>query len=190
MSGWSTLAVLPAFGLDTLATAAGLGAAGAGDRRRLALVFAAFEGGMPILGAAAGHWLGRFAARPALWGAAALLAFLGVRELAEGLRELREDEDEDDEGQRPRRAAPAGWALLAAGLAVSADELGAGLASGAAHLPLRLLVPALALQAVLLTYAGLRAGQGLRRLAGRFGEVAAGVALLGAAAAVLLLGGP
>lgn|GEM_PF-3486640 len=194
MSGWGVLAVVPAFGLDTLAVAVGLGTAGVGERRRLALVVALFEGAMPILGAALGGWLGRLLAGYAVWGAAALLAFLGLRELAEGWRELREadgDDDDDDsggEGAELLRRRPVGWGLVLAGLSVSMDELGAGLAAGAARLPLRILVPALALQAALFTYAGLHAGAALRRLAGRYGEIVAGSALLAVAVGVVLLG--
>jgi putative Mn2+ efflux pump MntP len=188
------LGAVPAFGIDTLTLAVGLGAAGTADRRRLALVVAVFEGGMPLLGAVAGAALGRITAGYAVWGAAGLLAVLGGKELTEGWRELREDRDDDDdddegEGAARLRRGVGPWGLLAAGLAVSVDELGAGLAAGAAGWPLRILVPALALQAVLFTYLGLRVGATLRRIAGRYGEIAGGLALLGVAAGVALLHG-
>jgi putative Mn2+ efflux pump MntP len=195
VTGWGSLAIVPAFGIDTLAVAVGFGTAGLADRRRLAVVVAAFEGAMPVLGAFVGGWLGRLASGYAVWGAAALLALLGLRELAEGWRELREDCDGDDdeappgEGAGPLGGQIAGWGLLLAGLSVSMDELGAGLAAGAARLPLRILVPALALQALVFTYAGLHAGAALRRLAGRYGEMAAGIALVAAAVAIVRLSG-
>ncbi len=202
MVGWSALAVVPAFGIDTLAVSVGLGTAGLAQRRRLALIVAVFEGLMPIVGAAVGNWVGGLLARYAVWAASALLALLGLRELAEGWRELHEDDgdgdedadDDDDDGPSGEAAALrkrnlAGWGLIAAGLSVSMDELGAGFAAGAARFPLRVLAPALALQAALFTYAGLHAGAALRRLAGRYGEIAAGLAMLAVAAGVLWVGG-
>lgn len=199
MAGWAALAIVPAFGIDTFAVAVGLGTAGLAQRRRLAVVVAVFEGAMPLLGAFVGGWLGRLISAYAVWGAAGLLAVLGVRELAEGWRELHEHDapaeygdGNDDDGPRGEGAGflrrnLAGWGLVLAGLSVSVDELGAGLAAGAAHLPLRILAPALALQAAVFTYAGLHAGAALRRVAGRYGEIAAGLALLAVAVGVVLL---
>jgi putative Mn2+ efflux pump MntP len=180
------LAIVPAFGLDTLGVAAGLGLAGAAARGRYVAVLACFEGGMPILGAALGSGLGSLAGEVASWAATALLAALGVRAIAEGAREALAGRDDDDEGQASSARPPASglWALLAAGLSVSVDELGAGLGAGAAGLPLRLLIPALALQAGILTYVGLRAGAGMRRWLGRWGDLLAGAALLAVAAFV------
>jgi len=183
LSGWTVLAIVPAFGVDTFAVAAGLGSAGFADRRRLALVIAAFEGGMPLLGALIGAGIGALIAAWAVWAASALLALLGLREIVAGLREAREDDD-DDERARALVERFAGAGLIAAGLSVSLDELTAGLAAGAARLPLDVLVPALALQAFIFTYAGLHAGERLRRWAGRYGDVVAGLALIAAAAVV------
>ena len=183
MSGWTALAIVPAFGVDTFAVAAGLGSAGFADRRRLALVIAAFEGGMPLVGALIGAGIGALIAAWAVWAASALLALLGLREIVAGLREAREDDD-DDERARALVERFAGAGLIAAGLSVSLDELTAGLAAGAARLPLDVLVPALALQAFIFTYAGLHAGERLRRWAGRYGDVVAGLALIAAAAVV------
>jgi len=183
LSGWTALAIVPAFGVDTFAVAAGLGSAGFADRRRLALVIAAFEGGMPLVGALIGAGIGALIAAWAVWAASALLALLGLREIVAGLREAREDDD-DDERARALVERFAGAGLIAAGLSVSLDELTAGLAAGAARLPLDVLVPALALQAFIFTYAGLHAGERLRRWAGRYGDVVAGLALIAAAAVV------
>lgn len=194
VSGWGAVAIIPAFGIDTFAVAVGLGTAGLAKRRRLAVVIAVFEGVMPLLGALVGGWLGRVGSGYALWAAAALLAFLGLRAMAEGWRELDEDAEGDDadaptgEGAHLLRGHVAGWGLVLAGLSVSVDELGAGLAAGAAQLPLRILAPLLALQAVLLTYAGLHAGAALRRWAGRYGELMAGLALVAVAIGMVAVG--
>lgn len=189
MTGWSALAIVPAFGIDTLAVAAGLGAAGTVGSWRTAAAFAAFEGLMPVAGALVGGALGAHLGRVAAWAGAALLVALGARQLAEGWGELRQRDDEDETADRdrgpgaagrgrPSPVAPGGWALMAGGLSVSMDELGAGLGAGAAGLPLPFLAPALAAQAVLCTALGLAAGAGLRRLVGRYGDLAAGVALV------------
>lgn len=186
LRGWGALAILPAFGIDTLAVAVGLGTAGV-PRIRLTVVVALFEGGMPLIGALVGQWLGGFASGYAVWGAVALLGFLGLREFLEGCRDIRPPDDasaqDDPVGQSP----PAAWGLILVGLGVSTDELGAGLAAGVAHLPLRILAPALALQAFLLTYLGLRAGATLRRIAGRYGAILAGIALLAVAVGIALI---
>ncbi len=189
LSGWAVLAIVPAFGIDTLVVATGIGASGAVNRHRLALVIALFEGGMPLIGALIGSWIGGLVAAYAVWGASLLLALLGVYEILEGFRELRGDDDDDD-GDAQAEALQhrlLGAGLIVAGLSVSMDELAAGLAAGAAQLPLIALAPALALQAGLFTYLGLHAGQRLRRWAGRYGEVVAGAALIAAAVVVVLL---
>lgn len=189
MSGWGALALAPALGIDTFAVAAGLGMAGQRSGR-LALVVAVFEGGMPLLGALVGGWLGRMAFGAAVWAAAVLLGGLGGRALLAGWRELREDDAEQgpEEAAALLRPGLAGWGLLTAALAVSVDELGAGLAAGAAHIPLGVLAPALALQAVVCTYAGTRAGVVVARWLGRYGEISGGVALMAVAATIAMVG--
>ncbi len=191
MSGWAVLAIVPAFGIDTLVVAAGLGAAGVADRRRLALVIALFEGLMPLVGACVGNWLGGLVAGYAVWAAAVLLGLLGVYEIVEGLRDLQRGDDDGEDEAAERVAALerklVGAGLIVAGLSVSMDELAAGLAAGAAELPLALLVPALALQAGIFTYLGLHAGHRIRHLAGRYGEAVAGIALILAAVVVVAL---
>lgn len=193
MPHFSALFIVPAFGIDTFVVAVGLGSGRFTGRWRLAATVAVFEGGMPLLGAVIGAWVAHLLSGVVVYGAAALLAALAVRELREGIHELREDDDEDeDENQgseeagRLRRATSLA-ALMGAGLAVSLDELAAGLAAGAARLNLVVLMPALALQAVLFTLLGLAAGARLRRAVGRYGEVAGGVALLLAALVVVVL---
>lgn len=184
LSAWGVLAIVPAFGFDTFGVAAGLGAAGAAARRRTAFVFAGFEGLMPVLGALVGSEARRLGHAAAL-GGALLLMVLGVRELWEGVREMREEDDEEC-GASGRRRELHGWALAAAGVSVSVDELAAGLAAGAAGLPLAVFAPALAAQAAVLTWVGLGVGGAARRWAGRYAELLAGAALVAVGAALAL----
>jgi putative Mn2+ efflux pump MntP len=176
---WLVWVILPAFGLDTLAVSAGLGLAGSGGSLRLSVTFGLFEGLMPALGALVGRGLGGWLAGLGGWVAALLLAALGLRQLWEGWREL---------GEKPMAPTlPMGLGGLAlAGLSVSLDELGAGLGAGLVRLPLLPLLTALALQAAVFTWLGLRLGARLRDRLGRYGELAAGLALLGAAGVIAL----
>ena len=73
-----------------------------------------------------------------------------------------------------------------AGLSVSVDELVAGAAAGSAGFPVAVFAPALALQAVLFTGLGWAAGRRLARVADRYGEVVAGLALVGTALALAI----
>ncbi|MGC8487482.1 MAG: manganese efflux pump MntP family protein [Clostridia bacterium] len=195
MGHLTSLVIVPAFGIDTFVVAVGLGAGQFTDQFRLAATVAVFEGGMPLLGALVGSWLAHRLSSIVVYAAAALLAALALREFWEGVRELREEPDVDEgdepsgEGRALRRATSL-LTLVSAGMAVSLDELTAGIAAGAARLDLTLLVPALAVQAVLFTLLGLAAGARLRRAVGRYGEMAGGLALFLAAIVVVILAGP
>src|SRR2546423_8490062 len=72
-----TAGLLVPLGLDTFALAAALGLAGltGRDRLRVALVFTAFEAGMPILGVVVGRVAGGFLGQ---WAGYAGIAFLFV----------------------------------------------------------------------------------------------------------------
>ena len=170
MSPWSALAVVPACGLDTLAAAAGARPTSRSDRVRLALALALAEGLAPLVGALAGRALG---AALGLW----LGRLAGVAVLVVGLREGLAEWRELGEPPGPGRPVPAGGRLWLFALAASLDEVALGFAAGASGLSLSRLVPALALQALVFTWVGLRLGGGLRRLAGRYGEMAAALAL-------------
>lgn len=172
------LALLPAFAVDSFLASVGLGTARAAGRWRTAITFGLFEGLMPLVGLGIGSAAQGLLSAAGPWIGAGLLALLGVRELREGWRELHEAPQAQ---RRPPRAAPAGWALLVAGLSVSVDELVAGAAAGSAGFPVAFFAPALALQAVLFTGLGWAAGHRLARVANRYGELVAGLALLAAA---------
>ncbi len=170
MSPWVALAVVPPCGLDTLAAAAGARPTSRAERLRLALALALAEGLAPLAGALAGRVLGAFFG---LW----LGRLAGVALLVVGLREVVEEWRELGEPPGPGRPVPAGARLWLLAMAAAVDELALGFAAGASGLSLPLLVVVLALQAMVFTWLGLRLGDGLRRLTGRYGELAAAVAL-------------
>jgi putative Mn2+ efflux pump MntP len=189
VTGWQALCVVPAFGVDTFVVSVGLGMAGVPSARRMLIAAAIFEGVMPIVGTVAGSALGPVLAGRGVWVAAALLVGLGVLEIREWIVE-----GADDVGDAPARHAsatspPGLWSLALIGLSISLDELGAGFAVGTAGAPPAIFGPALALQAALFTYLGIRAGGSARQLAGRYGGLAAGVALLAVAPVILSLAG-
>lgn len=175
------VALLLPLSLDTFAVAAAIGMAGAGGGRwwrlRLGLLFAAFEGGMPLLGLLAGAGLGRALGGVADYAAIAALALLGLYMLRGG--------EGDEEGRARRLARTHGAALLGLGLSVSLDELAMGFTLGLLQVPL---VPAIALvagQAFVASQVGLalggRVGESVREVA----ERGAAVVLLGLAALLL-----
>ena len=152
------IALVIPLGLDTLGVSFALGMIGlpARHRLRIALLFAAFEAAMPLLGAALGAPLGR-----ALGGGAAdLIAAALLLALT-----------------RPRFGA-----AVALGLSVSVDELAIGFSAGLLRVPLVPLVVAVAAQAFLASQIGLRAGGRVGGAAGELAERLAGVAMLALAA--------
>jgi putative Mn2+ efflux pump MntP len=179
-----TLFLLP-LAVDTFAVAAAVGTlrpCGVA-RWRISAIFVLFEGGMPVVGLAAGNSVGHTLGDTAAYLSAALLVLLGGYLWWAG--------DGGDELVRARRLASArGLAVVGLGLTISLDELGigfglglnAGLAAPAA------LVALIALQTVLVCQLGLllgrriseRSRENIERLAGP-SLVVLGVYLLGPA---------
>src|SRR5579862_2422549 len=112
----AVLAVVLSCGLDTLAVAASIGLAGSGNRWRIGLVFAAFEGLMPVIGLLLGKVLEGAIGGIAFAIGIGLLALVGIYMLAfdscENVRDLQ------------------GAKVLLAGLSVSLDELAVGFSFG------------------------------------------------------------
>jgi len=182
--GWermiATALIFLALGLDTLAVALGLGLGGLPRTRwlRVGLVFACFEGLMPIAGLLLGQGLGARLGALATYAAAGILLVLGGLEIREALQD-----DDDDDGPDRAALAERPRALLLAGLSVSLDELAVGLALGVLHVPLGPALAYIALQAFALTFSGLALGTRLGARLGERAELVAGVvlALLGLA---------
>jgi putative Mn2+ efflux pump MntP len=166
-------------GLDTLGVALALGVAGLPrDRRlRLSLWFAGFEAAMPLIGVALGAPLGQAVGAGAEYGAAALIAVLGVYLLVGA---------EHDDSERLLSLTRGGFAgALLLGLGISLDELAIGFSAGLLRLPVGYLVAAVAAQAFLVTQVGLRVGARAAAALRGPAERLAGLALL-ALACVLL----
>jgi putative Mn2+ efflux pump MntP len=168
--------ILP-LGLDTFGVALALGISGlhAGRRIRLALLFAAFETGMPLVGVALGVPLGHALGTAAEYIASALLIALGLYILL----------TDDDGGEGDRLVSLTQGGLLggvALGVSISLDELAIGFSAGLLRLPLVPLVLGIGVQAFIVTLVGLRLGS---RVGERWRESAEHLA----GAALIVLGG-
>jgi putative Mn2+ efflux pump MntP len=167
--------VLP-LGLDTFAVSAALGMTRGTASRRLgtSLLFAGFEGAMPLVGLAAGRPLGNAVGSAADYVAIAILAALAVMMLIS-------DEGELDVSRLRGQGLGSSIAL---GLSVSLDELAIGFTLGLLRLPILPVLILIAVQAFVLTQVGMRLGsrvgdrvrEGAERLAGAaLGALAVGL---------------
>jgi manganese efflux pump family protein len=178
-----TLAILLPLALDTLALAAALGIAGLEPRHRLrvALIFTAFEAGMPILGLITGHLVGGVIGG---WAGVAGIVFL----FAAGVLLLWPGADEEAEARRFRILVRArGLALIDLGLGISVDELTVGFSAGLLALPFAITVAWIAIQAFAAAQLGLRIGSRIAYAVRERSQQAAGVGLMGVAVVLFLL---
>lgn len=159
------LAVVLSCGLDTLAVAMSIGLAGGAARLRVGLVFAAFEGLMPILGLLLGKALAGEIGHFAFAAGLVFLAGVGVYMLA-----LEKGE--------ASAVSVAGARVLLAGLSVSLDELAVGFSFGLVRFPVGFTAALLAIQAFVFVWAGITLGKRLRPLFGEAAQKVAGVALV------------
>ncbi len=172
-----SLAVLLLFlslGLDTLAVALGLGLGGLPRSRRLrvGIVFALFEGGMPVVGLLIGGSLSAVLGNLAGIAAGVILIGLGGLTIREAWR------GDDDDATAHVAAAMDDRRLLLTGLSVSLDELAVGFSLGVLRVPLGPALGYIALQAFALTFAGLALGGRLGPRLGARAELASGGVLL------------
>jgi putative Mn2+ efflux pump MntP len=161
--------VLP-LGLDTLAIAIALGLRGLNPWRP-ALIFAIFEGIMPIFGIVLARIVGlRFETATVVVGGIILIG-IGFRAIHEAL--LGEEGGEGLSFSSLR-------ASLVAGLAISTDELAVGFPLGASGLPIATVLIAIAVQTFFVTALGIAVGNRVRaalgRRASRYAGIAAGIA--------------
>ncbi|MDQ6772196.1 MAG: manganese efflux pump MntP family protein [Candidatus Dormibacteraeota bacterium] len=164
--------VLP-LGLDTFAVSAALGLGGVprGERLRLSLLFALFEGGMPLVGLLLGNATGAAIGAWAEYVAIAALVATGVY-----MAWPRDDVDEQRRLNLLRRTH--GVAVLGLGLSISLDELAIGFAIGLLRLPVALAVGLIVVQAFVVTQFGLRLGAVVGEAVREWAERLAGAALV------------
>ena len=164
--------VLP-LGLDSFVVAAAVGAmqvTTVWQRLRISLVFVVFEGGMPLIGLGLGTVLARGIGQVAGYLAGAAVIAIGAWML------LAEDKDEQDKAGR--LATSRGLALIALGVSISLDELAIGFTIGLAHLPVTVVIVAIALQAFIAAQLGLAIGARIGERWRERAEQVAGIALI------------
>ena len=175
--------VLPALilplSLDTFAVAAALGVSGVPRDRRvpLSLLFALFEGGMPLVGLFIGSELGDRIGSVAGYVAVAALLAVGAYELF--------GDEEREEGLVRSLARARGAVLIVAAMAVSLDELAIGIVFGLLDVPVLPASLAIAVQAIVFSQAGFAIGGAIEERARERVERAAGVLLVLIAMGVL-----
>ena len=178
-------ALIIPLGLDTFAVAASLGIAGLSrrDRWRVAALFMAFEGGMPLVGLGAGIAISAALGQIADWSAIVLLFALG------GYMLLADRDGDSSAGALLARTR--GPAIVGLGISISLDELAIGFALGLFRAPIVLAVGWIAVQAFAVAqlgfWLGSKVGESLRERAER--AAAAVLLLLAAALAVGQLSG-
>jgi putative Mn2+ efflux pump MntP len=164
--------VLP-LGLDSFAVAAAIGATGTVGwraRLRISFIFVIFEGGMPLIGLAAGSGLARVIGPAADYIAAAAVIGLGTWMLFEAAR--------DEEEPAARLAGARGLTAVVLGLSISLDELAIGFSLGLARLPVAPVIIAIAVLAVVVSQLGLALGQVVSERFREHAEQIAGIALI------------
>ena len=167
-----TILLFASLGLDTLAVALGVGISGLPRSRwlRLGLTFAAFEGGMPIVGLLIGRRLGPHLGSVATYLAAALLLAIGLLAIREAL---------EKEANEPDAASTSltGRALSMTGFSIGLDELAVGFSIGVLGVSIGPALGYVAIQAFALTILGLFVGEHVRGRLGERAELASGVVL-------------
>lgn len=141
---------------------------------RMALVFGAFQAGMPVIGWAIGSRFANAISAWAHWVAFVLLAGIGLKMIYEVVRNKPSEDDKKDAG------APFGWAtLIALAIATSIDALAAGLTLPLLKVPILMAATIIGVTTAVLSGLGFYLG---RRFGAHFGaklEVLGGLLLIG-----------
>lgn len=149
---WRLIAFVLPLAADTFAVSTLVGASqiSVQRRRRVALLFATFEAGMPLVGLA----LGRPMAQKIGSGADYVA---GLALIVIGLWMWRSDGD-DEERTIERLAGGRGWALIGLAFGISLDELAIGFGIGLARQSVTEIIAAIAVQAFVGAQLGLVLG--------------------------------
>ena len=174
------LLVAVSVGLSNLAAAIGIGFGGvtARTRVRVALVFGAFEAGMPIVGLVIGAGLASGIGQLARWIGAALLIGIGIGTIVQATHQPAASGAE-----HPAPTGSLGRLLLSA-FALSLDNLAAGFALGTMHIGIAEGAIVIGLVSVGLSLAGLELGSRIGAAAGRRGEQLGGAILVAVGVAI------
>jgi putative Mn2+ efflux pump MntP len=159
-----------------IATAIGVRRPPHRQRLRLSLLFAAFEGGMPLIGLVIGRSLSGAISGVAEYVAAAILIGFGIYTL------LHIDE-EDDEAQQLGQTH--GFALLALGLGISLDGLAIGFTYGLLKIPVIPATILIVVQAFAASQIGFAVGSKVPERFREWGERAASIALIAIGVVIL-----
>jgi manganese efflux pump family protein len=171
------LLVAVAVGLSNFAAAIAIGVSGVDARTRLrvAIVFGAFEAGLPVVGLAIGNALAESLGHSARWASAALLIAAGGYGLISSMR-----------GGSSVIAASAAspWRLIVSGFALGLDNLVVGFALGTYAVSIVQAAIIIGLVSVTLAMIGLELGTRIGRWSGARGEQLAGVMLISVGIAI------
>lgn len=159
--------VLP-LGLDTLAIAVAIGMRGVKPLRP-AIVFAVFEGAMPLVGILVGALLSHAFQQVAEYLGGVVLIGLGVHAMREAGEVIEEAE---------RLAFTTVRTMMLAGLAVSIDEIAVGFPLATENLPIVAILVAIAMQAFVFGYLGVSLGSRLGAIISHRAGLFAGVAFV------------
>jgi manganese efflux pump family protein len=158
-------------GLDTLALAIALGLRGFRPWRP-ALIFAAFEGVMPLFGIGLARLVSRRFETAAVLTGGIILVGLGIHSVREACRGEKEKEVERISFNSLR-------SLFTAGLAISTDELAIGFPLGASDLSIPVVLITIICQTLFLASVGVIVGNrvrsGLAQNASRYAGISAGI---------------
>ena len=182
MEWYTSLLVAVGLAMDAFAVSLGVGTGGQAanfrSRFRLAAHFGIFQGGMTLLGWAAGSTVAGLIQNFDHWIAVALLAYVGVNMIRSGLCSQEEGEKSPCDPTR-------GCTMLLLCVATSIDALAVGLSMAMLGAPV--FQPALVIGVVTfgLSAFGLRAGARLGETFGKRMEVLGGLILIGIGLRVL-----
>jgi putative Mn2+ efflux pump MntP len=172
MAALEILALALALSADAFSVGAALGLRYRSARQtfRLAFHFGLFQALLPLIGALLGGILLRHVEAWDHWIAFGLLAALGLRMIAAGIRGEKLSASETDLTR--------GWSLVLFSLAVSVDALAAGLALPAARVPIVPAVTTFGVVTALATFLAIRIAGAIATRIGNRVEIVAGVALI------------
>jgi putative Mn2+ efflux pump MntP len=153
-----------------MAAAIGLSRPTRAVRLRLGLVFAAFEGGMPLIGLIFGDALSHKLGHTATYLASGLLIGFGL------YTAIAAKKEEDDVKKMTQAR---GLTLFALGLGISLDGLAIGFTYGLLHLPVAIITAIIVAQAFIFCQLGFMLGRYVPESWQVHGERLAGLALVG-----------